>query len=674
MEAADEPLPGPRPYRAEDRARFHGRGDQAKKLARRVLAHPCVTLFGPSGAGKSSLMAAAVIPMLAEERAFRAVRVDGWPPAEAPVPWLVRAIFAALDLGEAPGDLDDSGRVIEALDQALGLAEQRSDRPILIYLDQLEQILFPGRSADEARALVEAVDRMANKRIRGLQVVVSLREDYLGRLRDRARGRRELLDHGFRLGPLTVAEMTRAVCEAAAEAGQVWDEAQVRKLMLHVRAPGQLEGDEAEVEAAFGQIVCRALWERRAGGEGRAAGAEDAEEIVRRYLDETLQELGPRKEAAQRFLEERLVDPEGNRTLLTEQEARGALPAEAAAGVLEHLERAAVLKAEAHHGSRYFELGHDWLAKRVFERRKERKEKEEQARARKAQRTLIGIAAGAVAVAVLMGALLVWALKMRRVAEEQRRAAESAEAQAVAQQRAAEAAEARALTQRIAARDAAVMSGIRELMARGDTLWARMLPVEVERPAEQRGWFELTLELLSRSPFTATLAHAADVRSAHFSPDGKRVVTASADNTARVWELDGSGKFIDLNGHVASVRSAAFSADGKRVVTASADNTARVWELDDSGKFIELKGHASRVTSAAFSPDGKRIVTASWDKTARLWPATIQDLQEFLRASTPGCIPVYMRQTYLVETDTEAREADASCERSRSPAAAAPKP
>ncbi|AUX46457.1 uncharacterized protein SOCE26_079630 [Sorangium cellulosum] len=588
------PFPGPRPYRAEDRTCFHGRDDQANKLARRVLAHPCVTLFGPSGAGKSSLMQAAVIPTLAEEHAFRVVRVDRWPQGKAPVPWLVRAIFAELDLGQAPADLGSSGRALDALDQALGLAEQRSDRPILIYLDQLEQVLFPERSADEARAIVEAVDRMANKRIRGLQVVMSLREDYLGRLRDRARGRRELLDHGFRLGPLTVAEMTRAVCEAAADAGQAWDEAHVRRLMLHVRTPGQHEGDEAEVdeaevEAAFGQIVCRVLWERRASG-ALSAGAEDAEEILRRYMDQTLEELGPRKEAAQRFLEEHLVDPKGNRTLLTEQEALGALPVEAAK-VLKHLEHAAVLKAEAHHGSRYFELGHDWLAKRVFERKKERKQQEEQARARNAQRTLIGIATGAVAVAVVMGALLVWALAMRKEAVEQR----------------------------IAARDASVMSGIRELMARGDSLWARMLPIEVQRPAEQRAWFELTMDILDETPFKATLGHAGPVLRAQFSPDGKRVVTASTDNTARVWELDGSGKFTDLNGHAALVWSAAFSPDGKRVVTASADNTARVWELDGSGKFIDLNGHAAQVLSAAFSPDGKRVVTASWDTTARVW-------------------------------------------------------
>ena len=68
--------------------------------------------------------------------------------------------------------------------------------------------------------------------------------------------------------------------------------------------------------------------------------------------------------------------------------------------------------------------------------------------------------------------------------------------------------------------------------------------------------------------------------------------------------------------------SAAFSPDGKRIVTASEDKTARIWDAA-TGKPIgePLKGHEDAVCSAAFSPDGKRIVTASRDKTARLWDA-----------------------------------------------------
>ena len=63
-----------------------------------------------------------------------------------------------------------------------------------------------------------------------------------------------------------------------------------------------------------------------------------------------------------------------------------------------------------------------------------------------------------------------------------------------------------------------------------------------------------------------------------FSPDGRRIVTAS-DGTGKVSEVE-SGRLLDtLAGHRGRVTSASFSRYGQRVVTASDDGTARVWAL-----------------------------------------------------------------------------------------------
>src|SRR6516165_7921789 len=108
---------------------------------------------------------------------------------------------------------------------------------------------------------------------------------------------------------------------------------------------------------------------------------------------------------------------------------------------------------------------------------------------------------------------------------------------------------------------------------------------------------------------------------AAFSGDGKRVVTASPDNTARVRDAESGKEVAILKGHTSSVLSVAFSGDGKQVLTASGDNTARIWDAESGKEIIALKGHTKYVYTATFSGDGKRVVTGSADKTARIWDA-----------------------------------------------------
>jgi WD40 repeat protein len=111
------------------------------------------------------------------------------------------------------------------------------------------------------------------------------------------------------------------------------------------------------------------------------------------------------------------------------------------------------------------------------------------------------------------------------------------------------------------------------------------------------------------------------VFSAAFSPNGSRIITASGDNTARIWNAASAKEIAVLRGHDNAVMSAAFRPDGSRIVTASLDNTARIWDAASANEIAVLRGHNYSVNSAAFSPDGSRIVTGSADKTARIWDA-----------------------------------------------------
>ncbi len=115
--------------------------------------------------------------------------------------------------------------------------------------------------------------------------------------------------------------------------------------------------------------------------------------------------------------------------------------------------------------------------------------------------------------------------------------------------------------------------------------------------------------------------HEAKVNSAAYSPDGARIVTASNDKTARIWDAHAGVELAVLSGHDDHVAFAAYSPDGSRVVTASDDKTARIWDARTGRELAVLSGHVDTVSTAAYSPDGTRIVTASDDKTARIWDA-----------------------------------------------------
>ena len=79
----------------------------------------------------------------------------------------------------------------------------------------------------------------------------------------------------------------------------------------------------------------------------------------------------------------------------------------------------------------------------------------------------------------------------------------------------------------------------------------------------------------------------------------------------KVWDADKGTETLTLKGHTGMVRSVAFSPDGKRIVSGSWDNTVKVWDADKGTETLTLKGHTAQVTSVAISPDGKRIVSGS---------------------------------------------------------------
>jgi WD40 repeat protein len=134
----------------------------------------------------------------------------------------------------------------------------------------------------------------------------------------------------------------------------------------------------------------------------------------------------------------------------------------------------------------------------------------------------------------------------------------------------------------------------------------------------------------------APLRHAAQVLSAHFSPDGSKIATASEDHAARLWDTATGKPLTDPLEHPAEVTSVSFSPDGRQIVTVCADKAIRIWDVE-TGKLIADDFPGVDTQSAQFSSDGKRLLIATqqagvdvWDllprnKTAPGWLLTLAE-------------------------------------------------
>jgi WD40 repeat protein len=117
-----------------------------------------------------------------------------------------------------------------------------------------------------------------------------------------------------------------------------------------------------------------------------------------------------------------------------------------------------------------------------------------------------------------------------------------------------------------------------------------------------------------------------DVQDAVFSPDCRAVALASADGTARVWEVVPGVRDIAFTGPLAPWCDPVFSLNGERVIAACVDNVVRAWDSSDGRVVLELPADPGPVAAIAMSSDGKTLATAGTDRIARTWDASSRRL------------------------------------------------
>ena len=115
----------------------------------------------------------------------------------------------------------------------------------------------------------------------------------------------------------------------------------------------------------------------------------------------------------------------------------------------------------------------------------------------------------------------------------------------------------------------------------------------------------------------ATLDHSQPVLSFAFDAEATRIITGSADGTARIWDARSGGSLGPPLVHGAPVMSVGFDRSARWAVSA-AGQTARIWETR-SGKQKKTLPHEAPVVAAAFDPTGDQVATVAGDGFVRLW-------------------------------------------------------
>jgi hypothetical protein len=649
----------------------------------RLKAQPLLAVVGASGAGKSSLVQAGVIPGLAE--GWRAITVR---PGSAPITALSAGLAKeGIEIGDLREVLEQNSN---ALGTGLRVTAKASSSNLVLIVDQFEELFTLCLNDEERRLYAEGLARAARSAEDPVRVILTLRDDFLMRTKELP-GLCDRLTQGLEL--LTTPssdDLMRIITEPARRAGYEFDDRNLPREIAQALSgrPGTLPllaftaaklWDERDRQ--FKQVR-RKTYEAM-GGVGGAL-AQHAESIIAEMTQEELQMV--------RDAFRHLVTAEGTRAVLTRPELIQVLGnGSNAESVLEKLVGARLLTAtEGEGGIERIEIAHETLLEawpRLVNWRQEDAEGarlRDQLRAAAKQWKERGQTKG-----------LLWrdeALKEYELWRSRYSSGLTEVEEAFGSASMAEAARSRRI-KRLAAIIAISILAIgsialyvineqtknrllnsyedqgRQELLNGNAMRASvylseaylqgrdnpslrfMLAqsmqvvdaqlVSIETQGIHTAFFSpdgkriVSASRGGKNPAKICdaesgkllfnlVGHSNNLNTAVYSSDGKRIVTASADQMVKVWDAESGNQIFNLEGHVGFVLSAAFSPDGKRIITASADKTAKVWDTESGKLLLSLVGHTDWLYSAAFSPDGKRIVTTSSDKTAKVWDVHLE--------------------------------------------------
>jgi HEAT repeat protein len=403
-------------YTFADRDLFFGREEEVLRTVGEVLSTRLLVLFAPSGSGKSSLINAGVRPKL-EERGLATitVRLDCAP--ELAIKKRLREKFP-----EVFGSLSHDTDLVAGLRAAYAAKDgQPAPKPLVLFLDQFEEFFIVWRDQPEVRrAFIKQVAQIKFDTSLPVYLVLSLRDDYFVRLNEFREEIPSIFHNNanIQLRPLDDAAALRAIVEPARICELEFEPGLPEQIIRDLKALDREKATERGVHAASApnsngaasaerkpeatepgsglkaalpdatdigvlpitlQIVCHKLWEKRPaegqpvtrklyGGDQQDGGLGGAAAIIRRQLDESLQQIPRSEYGLMRKLFRVLMTADLTKRLRSLDDLAELLrlrDREKLKALLENLTAVSVLREEHSERLAWYEFRHDYLVKEV---------------------------------------------------------------------------------------------------------------------------------------------------------------------------------------------------------------------------------------------------------------------------------------------------------------------
>jgi hypothetical protein len=646
------PYVGPVPFQEQDARLYFGHENALETLLDRLERETFVCITGPESVGKTSLIQAGLVFAL---RNGAILDSDKWlihtfTPGDSPIQSLADATAA---LGQRAGlaamvtdavrkrGLTGPNALHNFADMLLGPDPKRR---VVLIVDQFEEVFTKAKSEDDRHAFINFVTQVANEPPSRLILIIALRSEFLPQAAGYPAFQKLVGARALALQPMEANELARAILLPALETGTTIEPALLARLINDVQGdPSMLPKLQMSLRDLFMALPHKA-------GQQKALTLAD-------YID-----FGPIRErdsdrppvvesapamASQQPLRQSLGDVRAV-SHFAQQEAqlkrmRVTTAVAAALGVLalafgafgliqqsqanQRAEAAATAQAVAQaDATRAVQTaGLADVARGTAEAQATQAAAErESAIATRAVAEAAATEAVQDRAAALNNEATAIALATSVVNREQNAVQMEATISAVATESGAQVLAAQSAK---ATADANLVSTrARELTAIAlnqlptDPQLALLIAIEADKllPSAQ-SQDAIRRAFVAAFPNDGAFRHPAAVTDARVSSDGARLLTASRDGLARLWDIASGEVLTTYRGHVGQVTSASFSPDGNQILTTSTDRTARVWNLGSGRVITVLVGHTGVVNDAAYAPDGLLAVTGGADRTARVW-------------------------------------------------------